>query len=86
MSRNHSRISISCLIAEVVGSNIALVDTGAAVAHQLQRRIQEELPARISGDATAGLFTSGDAADASRIMSLLWGEGVSVQRLTQEFL
>lgn len=74
------------LIADVVGSNIALIDTGAAVARQLQRRVQEELPARISGDAAAGFFTSGDAAHASRIMSLLWGEGVSVRRLPQEFL
>ena len=74
------------LIADVAGNNIALIDTGAAVARQLQRRIQEELPTRISGDAAAEFFTSGDAAHASRIMSLLWGEGVSVRRMPQEFL
>jgi glutamate racemase len=77
---------LAALIAEVVGSNVALVDTGAAVARQLQRRIQDELPARISATACAEFFTSGDAEHAARIMSLLWGEDVSVQRLPQEFL
>ena len=74
------------LIAEVVGSHIALVDTGAAVARQLQHRIQEELPARSAAGAHTEFFTSGDAADATRIMSRLWGETVAVQRLPQEFL
>ncbi len=38
------------LIREMVGDGIALVDTGAAVARQLQRRIEAELPERqISG-------------------------------------
>lgn len=77
---------LAALISEVVGSNIALVDTGAAVARQLQRRIQDELPERISGTASAEFFTSGDAEHASRIMSVLWGERVAVQRLPQEFL
>jgi glutamate racemase len=77
---------LAALIAEVVGSNVALVDTGAAVARQLQRRIQDEIPARISATACAEFFTSGDAEHASRIMSVLWGEDVSVQRLPQEFL
>ena len=74
------------LIAEVVGSNIALVDTGAAVAQQLKRRIEIELPARITAGATASFFTSGNAADATHIMSMLWGEDVTVQPLPQEFL
>lgn len=74
------------VIAEIVGSDIALVDTGAAVASQLQRRIQSELSARTSADATAKFFATGDAAHASRIMSVLWGENVYAQRLPQEFL
>lgn len=74
------------LIADVVGSNIALVETGAAVARQLHRRLQTELPDRLSGTASAEFFTSGDAVKASRITSLLWGDVVTVQRLPQEFL
>lgn len=72
------------LIAEVVGEDITLVDTGAAVARQLYCRVQAELPARTSGPpATAQFWTSGEAAQASRIMSVLWGEEIVVQRLPE---
>lgn len=77
---------LASLIADVVGNDIALVDTGAAVARQLQRRIQCELTERLSGEASDEFFTSGDAANATRIMSLLWGEEVKVQPLPQEIL
>ena len=74
------------LIRAVVGSNITLVDTGAAVARQLQRRIHTELPHRLQGEASAQFFTSGDVEQASRIMPLLWGENVAVRQLPQTFL
>ncbi len=83
------------LISEVVGANITLVDTGAAVARQLQRRVQTELPTRktsvhpelVEGRTdSAQFFTSGDAAQASRIMSVLWGDVVVARQLPQTFL
>ncbi len=74
------------LIREVVGANITLVDTGEAVARQLQRRMQAELPRRISGVASAKFFTSGDAEQATRSMSLLWGEDVLSQMLPHKLL
>lgn len=74
------------LIRDVVGDRIALVDTGAAVARQLLRRIEAELPDRSPGDATTQFFTSGDAALATRIMSLLWNDKVAAQQLPQTFL
>lgn len=74
------------LIREVVGVTIALVDTGAAVARQLQWRIQSELPGYVTGDASAQFFTSGDPERASRIMSALWGEDVTAHRLPRMFL
>lgn len=91
------------LIAEVVGPDIVLVDTGAAVARQLHSRIQAELPARkapvrpdlstslrakglVEGCVDAQFWTSGDAVQASRIMSVLWGDDVAAQRLPQPFL
>lgn len=75
------------LIHEVVGHNITLIDTGSAVARQLQRRIQGELPDRAAAPAAeAQFFTSGDAAQASRIMSILWGEDVVAETLAAEFL
>ena len=74
------------LIRDVVGDNIALVDTGAAVARQLMRRIESELPDRVLGDATEQFFTGGNAALASRIMSLLWNKNVVAQQLPQTYL
>lgn len=73
------------LICDTAGENITLVDTGAAVARQLQRRIREELPERKAGGASVQFFTSDDAAQASRIMSVLWGNAVEARRLPQEF-
>ncbi|MEO8332609.1 MAG: glutamate racemase [Gallionella sp.] len=74
------------LIREVLGEQITLVDTGAAVARELKRRVETELPARSSGEPSAQFWTSGETADATRIMSVLWGNIVEVQRLPQTFL
>ncbi len=74
------------LIRKVVGEKIALIDTGAAVARQLQRRMESELPAREHGDASASFFTSGDPVLATRIVSVLWGDVSAVQTLPHEFL
>ena len=74
------------LIRDVVGEHIALVDTGPAVARQLRRRIEAELPDQTTGDATARFFTSGNAALATRIMSSLWDDSVVAQQLPQTYL
>ncbi len=86
---------LASLIRDVVGNGIALVDTGEAVARQLQRRIRTELPAHqvsVHPEPVEGrtpseqFFTSGDATPASRIMSVLWNEPVSARRLPDEYL
>ncbi len=78
---------LSPLIAEIVGPGVTLVDTGAAVARQLQRRIREELAAPAAhGPAASLFFTSGDAVQASRIMSSLCMEEVSARQLPGGFL
>jgi glutamate racemase len=69
------------LIREMVGANITLVDTGEAVARQLQRHLRTSPLARISEGVSAQFFTSGDATQASRIISVLWGEDVVAQAL-----
>ncbi len=84
------------VIQEIVGANIALVDTGGAVARQLQRRLYSEPsdPKQIhtvTQDAltisrTAQFFTSGAPAFATRIISTLWGESVSVTQLPREYM
>ncbi len=76
---------LATLIHEVVGDDIVLVDTGAAVARQLQHRLLTELPQRASGDSSEQFFSSGDAVQASHIMSALWGKAVEAKRLPQEF-
>jgi glutamate racemase len=81
------------LITEVVGDGITLVDTGAAVARHLHRRLHTELPMRKNSGcevpddtlATTQFFTSGDVLQASQIMTQLWGKAVAAQRLPQKF-
>jgi glutamate racemase len=73
------------LIREVTGEEIALVDTGAAVARELKRRVEAELSARSGGTASEAFFTSGDATQASRIMSVLWGKPVAAEPLPPAF-
>jgi glutamate racemase len=87
---------IAPLIQEIVGPNIVLVDTGVAVARQLQRRIYSELSdhkelcsisqGRLSTSPTAQFFTSGDPVYASRIISTLWGESVIVTQLPRQYM
>ncbi len=77
---------LSPLISTVAGGEMTLIDTGAAVARQLHRRLQEEWPGRMPAkQAAVEFWSSGDAAQASRIISLLWGDTVVAQRLPPEF-
>ena len=75
------------LIRTVAGESIALVDTGAAVARELERRIAAELPPcpQASATGTEAFYTSGDAAQAARIVSALWGGEIAVQPLPEVF-
>lgn len=73
------------LIREVAGNNIVLIDTGEAVARQLQRRLLAELPDAQPGDGTAHFFTSADTKTASLIMSKLWENPVDARKLPMEF-
>ncbi|MDD4929604.1 MAG: glutamate racemase [Gallionella sp.] len=78
---------LSPLIREVAGRHIALIDTGEAVARHLRHRLISEVglnpDLQISkcGSGSAQFFTSGDAAQASGIMSVLWGGTVDAQPL-----
>ncbi|WP_459207809.1 glutamate racemase [Pseudomonas sp. MLB6B] len=68
------------LLATLVPSEIAVIDTGAAVARQLQRLLRErELLA--SGPARETAFwTSAEPQAFGAILPLLWGGAGSVQR------
>jgi len=75
------------LIREVAGAEITLIDTGAAVARELKRRVDSELPpCTESGTVGSESFhTSGDVERATRIVSQLWGKDVAVAALPQAY-
>lgn len=68
------------LIQEIAGPNISLIDTGSAVARQLEARLKEQASLRQTpNEGTATFFTSGDPAAALAAWNVLWPEhdGVS---------
>jgi glutamate racemase len=70
------------LIAEIAGDGVTLVDTGAAVARQLERVLEEGKLAESQGaDGSERFWTSGDPGASERVMSVLLGRRVSVARL-----
>jgi len=75
------------LIREVVGEEISLIDTGAAVARELKRRVDTELPPRVKlGVVGSETFhTSGAAERATLTMGQLWGKDVVVEVLPQAY-
>ena len=74
------------LIADVVGANVALIDTGAAVARQLGRVLAaQSLLAERSAPGSERFWTTGDLAVSRRVTDLLWGPGRAVDQLPPEF-
>ncbi len=70
------------LITEIVGPDIALIDTGAAVARHLRHRLdQQGLLAPHAQQGQTAFWTSGDTAQLQPIIARLWPEPVSVQAL-----
>jgi glutamate racemase len=74
------------LIAEVVGADVPLIDTGAAVARQLGRVLHDHgLLANRSQLGAARFWTSGDLAVARRVVPLLWDVAAAVEALPQAY-
>ena len=70
------------LIAKAAGADIALVDTGAAVARQLERRLTETgRCCRRSQQGAAEFFTTGDLVTAKRVIPILWGADAEVRKV-----
>jgi glutamate racemase len=61
------------LIEEIVRSEITLIDTGAAVARQLQKRLTEQNLLAEAGEGSVAFWTNSEAADAEQVMAELWG-------------
>ncbi|MGB8765253.1 MAG: glutamate racemase [Burkholderiales bacterium] len=78
---------LSGLIADIVGKNITLIDTADAVARRVKQVLSERESLR--EEKTKGeckFFTSGNLADARRVMPILLGEKINVEALPENFL
>lgn len=69
------------LIEDIVGSDITLIDTGAAVARQLQKRLAEQNLLAEAGEGNVAFWTNNEAADAEQVISQLWGDKAKIKQL-----
>ena len=70
------------MIEEIVGSNVAIIDTGTAVARQLQKKLAEQnLLTTASKLANIGFWTNSQAENAAQVIEQLWGAKVEVKAL-----
>lgn len=73
---------VRTLIEELVGEDVVLIDTGAAVAKHLKSRLQENqllCDSEVAGHIS--FWSNNEAADTEKVISALWGDQVSVARL-----
>ena len=69
------------LIADVVGPQIALIDTGAAVARQTARLLdQDQLRNPATKPADIRWYTSGNPHHVQQVLAQLWKTAVNVQQ------
>lgn len=71
------------LIGEIAGPNVTLIETGAAVARQLARVLEDR---GLRADRHSGVerfWTSGDPAESRRVISALLGRDVRVEKLPE---
>jgi glutamate racemase len=67
------------LIQEIAGSKVAVIDSAAAVARQLHRRLEvDNLLADQAGDSSECFWTSGEPDKAKPLVSQLWRADVEV--------
>jgi len=70
---------LKSLIQEVVGADVVLIDTGAAVANQLKSRLLEQgLLADLDQIASINFWSNSDSANAEKVIAQLWGEPIKV--------
>jgi glutamate racemase len=75
-------VFLRSLIAEIAGDGVTLVDTGAAVARQLERVLDDrKIAASAGAERTERFWTSGDPGACERVMSALLGRRVRVEKL-----
>jgi glutamate racemase len=70
------------LLRELAGTRVAIVESGAAVARQLVRRLAATDFSPATGQGSERFFSSGDPARLEALLPRLWGAGAPVERLT----
>jgi glutamate racemase len=69
------------LLRELVPESVSLIDTGAAVARQLQRRLSEHGLLASRAVQPGRFWSSGEPLRMQAVLPLLWGEVARVDRL-----
>ncbi|MFM2440650.1 MAG: hypothetical protein RLZZ349_377, partial [Pseudomonadota bacterium] len=70
------------LIAEVVGQDIVLIETGAAVANQLKNRLIETgLLSSVQQPCEVNFWTNSKAKNAKQVIERLWGKSAEIKTL-----
>lgn len=68
------------LIQQIVGENVTLIDTGAAVAKHLQKRLAAlDLLTQQYQTGAVRFWTNSQAADAKSVIEALWGKSAVVE-------
>ena len=77
------------LISEVIGRDVTLIETGGAVAKQLQRRLQTDLgyvaARKTHRPLPVHIYSSGNLAQAQTIIAALWAEQASLKALPEQY-
>ena len=69
------------VLSEIAGPQVALIETGAAVARQLGRVLQDRGLRASAGPGRERFWTSGDPQTSTRVFSALLGRPVTVEML-----
>lgn len=71
------------LIQQIVGDGVTLIDTGAAVAKHLQKRLAalDLLTQQYHHSGAVRFWTNSQAADAKQVVEALWGKSAEVEFL-----
>ena len=69
------------LLADIVGSDVALIDTGAAVARRTLQVLGECGLVPAGGTGVERFWSSGDTGVSERVIGCLWGRAVVVESL-----
>ena len=72
------------LLREIAGPEVALIETGAAVARRLENVLDEQGLRAAGRGGVERFWTSGDPEGARRVMSSLLGRDVAVEKLPQD--